>query len=184
MKDLIREQIDKFKNWNQNSYYRATTKFIGNNPTFKPKNYYEKFDDQGNPILNYGEFVRSDTPEISASKTIGGAILGVSSMINTNNDWNNSNKIYIYSINQKPNKDLSHVRMDDFEYIKEVRYSKEVKGTYIGYLKINDDFIKNIKNFYLRFNLDDFEELTDEQEKMWNDFENYITTINEKDLKN
>lgn len=165
-------------------YYRAVIEFQGDSVIFEPKGYYESFDDEVNPEFLTGDvFAKSKTPEISASKTIGGALLGVWSMLNHYGSLNNNNKIYLYSINEKPNKDLSHIRMDDFEYIKEVRYKNPIKGNYIGYFVFDSNFNKNASNFYERFTGDPWDEYTEEQMEMWEDFERFISVVNEKDLK-
>lgn len=179
--ETIREYLIE-QHLNQN-YFRAVTEFIGDKVIFKPMGYYEAFDDEGNPEFHTGDvFASSEIPELSASKTIGGALLGVWSMLN-HHDSLNENKIYVYSINQKPDKDLSHIRADDFEYIKEVRYKNPVKGNYIGYFIFNNEFHEKAKNFYERFTRDPWEEFTEEQIKMWEDFERYISNVSEKDLK-
>ena len=189
MKDLrqfIKTTIRDFLNEEHSNqkYYRAVTEFKGGDVIFEPRGYYESFDDEGNPQFHVGDVIaRSKTPEISASKTIGGALLGVWSMLNHHSSLNNNNKIYLYLINEKPNKDLSHVRMDDFEYIKEVRYNNPVKGNYIGYFVFDNEFNKNANNFYERLNDEPWVEYTEEQVEMWEDFERFISVISEKDLK-
>lgn len=66
---------------NNQSYYRIITNFEGDSVIFEPKGYYEATDDEGNPIMHTGDvWSRSTTPEITASKIIGGAILGLWSM--------------------------------------------------------------------------------------------------------
>ena len=180
--DILSEYLNE-QNSNQ-KYYRAVTEFKGDSVIFEPKGYYESFDDDGNPEFHTGDVIaRSTTPEISASKTIGGALLGVWSMLNHHGSLSNNNKIYLYSINEKPNKDLSHVRYDDFEYIKEVRYKKPVKGNYIGYFVFDREFNKNSNNFYERFTGEPWDEYTEEQVEMWEDFERFLLTVGEKDLK-
>jgi hypothetical protein len=188
MKDLkkfIKATIREFLNESQSSqaYYRAVTEFSGENVVFEPKGYYEAFDDDGNPVFHTGDVLaRSKTPEISASKSIGGALLGVWSMLNHYGSLKN-NKIYLYSIHEKPDKDLSNVGMDDFEYIKEVRYKNPVRGSYIGYFVLDNEFNKSANNFYERFTGEPWDEYTEEQLEMWEDFERLLLTINKRDLK-
>ena len=174
---ILREETTK-------NYYRAITEFKGDNIIFEPEGYYESFDDDGNPEFHTDDIIaRSTTPEISASKTIGGALLGVWSMLNHYGSLTGNNKIYIYSINEKPNKDLSHVRVDDFEYIQEVRYKKPVEGNYIGYFIFDNNFNKNAENFYERFTGEPWDEYTEEQVEMLEDFHRLISTLNKNDLK-
>lgn len=186
MSKEMREQIDRIKNWDksENQYYRATIEFNGNDVIFEPTGYYEAFDDEGNPQFHTGDVIaKSNIPEISASKTIGGALLGVWSMLRHHGSLNKDLKIYIYSINEKPNKDLVHVGLDDFEWIKEVRYKKAVNGHYIGYFIFDDDFNKNAENFYNRITSEPWDEFTEEEIEMWEDFERFLLTANKSNLK-
>lgn len=186
IRQLIRERLIAHGNlveqYSNQKYYRAVTEFNGNDVIFEPKGYYEAFDDNGGPVFHTGDaLAKSTTPEISASKSIGGALLGVWSMLNHHGVLKN-NKIYLYVINQTPDKDLSHVRMDDFEYIKEVRYKTPAKGFYIGYFVFDDAFNNNARNFYERFTGDPWDEFTEEQMEMWDNFERFLLTVNERDL--
>jgi hypothetical protein len=184
MKEVIKTMVREFLNEKQSNetYYRAVTEFSGNNVVFEPKGYYEAFDDDGNAMFLSGDVLaKSTTPEISASKSIGGALLGVWSMLNHHGSLKN-NKIYLYSIHEKPDKDLSNVGMDDFEYIKEVRYKNPVRGSYIGYFVFDNEFNENANNFYERFTSDPWDEYTEEQIEMWEDFEKFLLTVNVSNL--
>lgn len=111
-----------------NSYYRAVGEYHGDNIKFKPEGYYEYIDDSNSPIYFFGDHKKSDTKETAASKYIGGAVLGASSM-NTDQD---NGTYFIYEINETPDKDISHWSGGDFEYLQEIRYRKDVEGKYIG----------------------------------------------------
>ena len=125
---------------------------------------------------------RSNIPEVAASKNIGGALLGVWSMLMHYGGDKNGVKIYIYSIDETPDKDLSHIRYGDFEYLKEVRYKKAVKGNYIGYFIIDKKFNEYAENFYNRINGDPWDEFTDEEIDMYDEFEKFLEDININDL--
>jgi hypothetical protein len=71
---------------NRGVYYRATKDFLGNEVVFEPTGYYEEVDDEGSPLLHPGDvWKRSNVPEVSASKTVGGAVLGLWTMGNHHN---------------------------------------------------------------------------------------------------
>jgi hypothetical protein len=165
-------------------YYRATSEDMGNQTVFTPINRYEAFDDEGSPLTRGASdvFMLSDKPEISASKTIGGAILGLWSMFNHNGINPVGKKIYIYEIMDRPRKDLSHVRMADFEYLKEVRYDKPVNGVRAGYFVLDAEFNNNALNFYGRLNDDDTYSATQYDEDAWDKFEKYILTLNSNNI--
>lgn len=77
------QEVLKEKSTNQ-KYYRVIPSYEGNVVVFEPKGYYEAFDDDCNPIFHTDDIMlKSDKPEIAASKTIGGAILGAWSMFRT-----------------------------------------------------------------------------------------------------
>ena len=170
-----------FQIYNQ-KYYRIITNFKGDSVVFEPKGYYEATDDEGNPMMHTGDvWSRSTTPEITASKTIGGAVLGLWSM-----GHSQGSKIktgFAYEINETPQKDLSGLSIDDFEWLKEVRYTKPVKGIYIGKFTYTEQFNKSATNFYERLNQDPYDEDTEIDVEDWDTFERYILTINKKDLK-
>ena len=183
LRKVINEIILEFFNEKNNThFYRAIPEFIGKSVTFEPKGYYEATDDEGNPITVAGDvWAKSNIPELAASKTVGGAILGLWSM--GNHHGLKINKCFIYQINEKPQKDLSHLRRDDFEYIKEVRYLKPVKGKYVGNFIYNQQFNNNAVNFYNRLTDNPWDEYTDIDVERWEDFENLILTLNKSDLK-
>lgn len=120
-------------------YYRAIYEFKGNNLTFEPNSFHEATDDDGNLIYKTGNVVMmSNVPEISASKSIGGAVLGLWSMLHQ--FGKPKTKAYLYKINNIPYKDLSNNRSLDFEYLKEVRFNKPVNGEYIGEFNYSEEF--------------------------------------------
>ncbi len=163
-------------------YYRAINKYRGNEIVFHPKGYYEATDNQGNPIIFKGDvWMRSEIPELTASKTVGGAVLGLWSM--GNHHGLNIKNAFIYKINEKPEKDLSHVKMDDFEWLKEVRYKRPVKGIYIGKFEYTKEFNDSAINFYERLNQDPWDEDTVIDIEDWESFERMIYTLNKNHLK-
>jgi hypothetical protein len=185
----IRKMIDKINHFNQyvnegvinQSYYRIITKFESDSIVFTPKGYYEATDNDGNPIMATGDiWSRSTTPEIAASKTVGGAILGLWSM--GRSQGTSIKNGYLYEINEKPQKDLSHLRIDDFEWLKEVRYTNPVKGVYVGEFVYTEEFNKLATNFYERLTQDPSEE-GGVDDDAWDIFEKYIITVNKNDLK-
>ena len=169
---------------NNKNYYRAVTEDLGLQTTFVPQNRYEAFDNMGNPITRGASdiFMLSDKLEISASKSVGGAILGLWSMFNSNGLNPIGKKVYIYAIDKKPYLDLSHVRMADFEYLQEVRYDKPISAKRIGYFEYDQKFNEGALNFYGRISDDDpYSEMEYDIEE-WEDFEQYILTLNKSDL--
>ena len=137
-------------------YYRATLKYLGKVVIFKPNGYYEEIDDDGRPsYMNDTLLHRSNIRELCASKYIGGAVLGLYSMMRYNN-INNNDTIAIYEINEKPDKDISNWSVEDFEYIKEVRYRKDVKGTFLKKIKITKDMKKHFNILYEILSAADF----------------------------
>lgn len=189
MSGNMREMIDKVKsfkqfvneNTNKQSYYRIITNFEGSSIVFEPKGYYEATDDEGNPIMHTGDvWSRSNTPEISASKTVGGAVLGLWSM--GYSQGFNIEAGYIYEINEKPQKDLSNLRIDDFEWLKEVRYVKPVKGIYVGKFIYTEQFDMSAINFYNRLTQDPNDEDDEIDVEDWDAFEKYILTIDKNEL--
>jgi len=178
-----------FEEFNQDfkqGYYRAVIKNIGETVIFNPAGYYEDITDDGIPITIGNVFKRSSTKELSGSKTVGGAVVGVWSMLNSHGQINPGTKIYIYKIFEKPYKDLSKLSMADFEYTKEVRWKKNVEGIYIGSFSYDEKFIDDAINFYNRLEPDPYDEdfLSPEKEKQWDDFYEMISNMNENDLKN
>lgn len=155
----------------QISYYRAESGFIGETSIFEPKGYYENIGDDDEPNINFGEHRISDTPEVCASKYIGGCVLGSYSM-------NRTGKYFIYEINEKPDKDISHWSNQDFQYLEEVRYRRTIKGKYIGEVILTNYQKKLFEILYKHFELssdESPEEMTEleyeEFDKYWNDIE-------------
>jgi len=181
---LLDNKIYKRGGFINDKYFRAVSEDMGKTTTFFPTNRYEAFDEDGNPITYGGSdiFAMSDKLEISASKSVGGAILGLWSMFNSNGINPIGKKIYIYEISTKPSLDISHVRMADFEYLKEVRYDKPIHGNRIGYYEYDKNFNDNAKNFYGRLMDDDPYSEEEYDIDAWEDFEKYITTINKNNL--
>lgn len=178
LKDILKENLNQ-------SFYRATTTKDSDIVLFEPKGYYEAMDDDGNPITTHGDiFSRSKIPEVAASKSVGGAVLGAWSMLRHHSKLLPNTKVYIYKIKQKPDKDLSHIRRDDFEWLQEVRYKTAVEGTYIGTFVYDKIFNADAENFYSR--LVDDEPWNDEVDidiDRWDAFERKILTMKESDLQ-
>ena len=166
------------------NYYRAVTEDLGLQTTFVPQNRYEAFDNEGNPITRGASdvFMLSDKLEISASKSVGGAILGLWSMYNSNGINPVGKKVYVYAISKKPYKDLSGVRMADFEYLKEVRYDRPISAKRVGYFEYDQKFNEDALNFYGRISDDDPYSEMEYDIDAWEDFEQYILTLNITDL--
>ena len=157
-------------------YYRATLTYEGKSVTFIPKGYYEAFDDDGYPLFHTGDIMlKSNKAETSASKIIGGAVLGAWSMFT--HIGAKERIVYLYEITDKPYKDLSNVRMDDFPYLKEVRYDVEVVGEYIGKFIYDDTFNDDAENFYNRMS-EDYEVFESVDVDKWEEFEKRIETMN------
>lgn len=178
-KTTIREFLNE-QNSNQ-KYYRAIPNYEGIDVVFEPKGYYEAFDDDGNPMFHTGDIMlKSDKPEIAASKTVGGSVLGAWSMFRTKGT--KQNVVYIYEIHITPYKDLSNVSIDDFYWLKEVRYNIPVNGKYVGQFIYDKNFNDNAENFYNRFS-DDYLDIENVDTEKWEEFEKYILTMNEHQLK-
>jgi len=130
-------------------YYRAETSndFV-KEKIFEPNGYYERVGKDGNPVIKYDEYVISDTPEIAASKTIYGAILGAASMMKFSKGIKKDNKIQIYLIDEKPDVDISHWQGADFEYLDEVRYRNSIVGKHLITYELTDDVYRLVKDFY------------------------------------
>jgi GNAT superfamily N-acetyltransferase len=132
-----------------NQYFRAE---VGDDfqkqKTFIPNGYYEMVGKDGNPVIKYDEYAMSNVPEVAASKTIYGAILGASSMLKFGKGITKNTPIQIYTIQEKPDVDISHWGGADFEYLDEVRYRKNVLGKYLLEYRLDDDAYKLVKDFY------------------------------------
>lgn len=182
LRETIKTTIKSYLNENSDQkYYRAIPNDEGLYVLFEPKGYYEAFDDDGYPIFMTGDVMAvNNKPEIAASKTIGGAVLGAWSMFR--HLGSEKNVVYIYEINKKPYKDLSNVRLDDFSYLKEVRYNVPVNGKYIGKFIYDKQFNDSGENFYNRFS-DDYLDVEDVDIEKWEEFENFILTMGKDQLK-
>lgn len=179
IKTVIQEFLTEQKS--EQNYYRAIPNYEGVDVVFEPKGYYEAFDDEGNPIFHSGDVMLiSDKPEIAASKTVGGSVLGAWSMFRTKGV--KQNVVYIYEINAEPYKDLSNVKIDDFYWLKEVRYNVPVNGKYVGKFIFDKQFNDSAENFYNRFS-DDYLDFENVDTEMWEDFENYILSMGKNQLK-
>jgi len=160
-------------------YYRAIEKNMGETVEFAPEGFYEAVDDDGNPIFKYDTFWISDKPEVAASKTIGGSVLGLYSMFVQHGK--NPGIFYIYQINDKPDVDISHWDIGDFALLQEVRYRKAVQGHYIGQIKVTDDMKKIFRAYYEVVNLDAYDE---PEEEFLNIFQNIDYDKYMDDIKN
>jgi hypothetical protein len=161
-----------------NKYYRAVSKYMGEEVEFEPNGYYEAIGDDGYPIMKYDTFWMSKTPEIAASKSIGGAVMGIYSMMKHHNSI--EKYTYIYEINEKPDVDISHWTYGDFEYLEEVRYRKPVKGKYFGKVAISDDMKKKFDAFYELQSLEAYDEPDDETLEIAQntDYNKYLKDVN------
>ena len=178
---IILEEIKKF-----GTYYRAVGKYLGDEIIFNPEGYYEGVDDNNQPKYKYDTFWISDIKETAASKYIGGAVLGASSMFRSSGAALSNSKLYIYAINEKPDKDISHWGLQDFEFLQEVRYRKPVRGIYVGSVTVTDEMAKLFDLFYKTISnqsdYDDSEEY-DEIDNFYNNmienrgFQKYLNNI-------
>ena len=170
--------IKTFEN-HSNNYYRATPLYLGEETLFKPTNFYEGIKDDNSSAYKYGSFWTSTTPETCASKYIGGAVLGASSMFREHSKFNEGEKLFIYSINENPDKDISHWSLQDFEYLQEVRYRKDVTGHYTGYVILTKEMIELFNKFYeyLSHGEDEYNEFPEEGTKEYEDFNKIINMI-------
>lgn len=162
---LNEKQINNSLQVSNTSYYRCLPTFGGEKIIFEPKGYYEVVNDDGTAIMRYGEYVRSKVKELSASKYIGGSIMGSYSMNR------NTRTYYIYKINEKPDVDISHWTSGDFEFLQEVRYRRPVEGSYIGYIYLSDYLFKAFDTFHEYISPDDVygKEYTEEQNRLIED---------------
>lgn len=167
-------------------YYRAVKDYSGKQTIFEPKGYYEEINNDGNPIFHYGEHTVSNTKEISASKYIGGAVLGAFSMLR-----GKINTVFIYKLNETPEKDISHWTHDDFAYLEEVRFRKSINGIYIGKVRYTTEMKELFNSFYEIISLYDgatendyTEEMLDFKKKyLFDDNNNYQEPPNNKFFK-
>lgn len=166
------------ENIENEKYYRVVEKNMGKTIEFEPEGFYEAIDDNGNPIYHYDTFWQSEIPEVAASKTIGGAVMGLYSMFMSNGK--NPSIFYIYEINEKPDVDISHWDMGDFYHLKEVRYRRPVRGTYKGKVTITDDMKKRLNAFYEMNNLEAYDEPDEETREVFDDtdYEQYLADVN------
>ncbi len=102
--------ITKFNKYNK--YYRAVEEDLGKTVEFEPLGYYEAIDKDGNPVMKYDTFWVSDVPEVAASKTVGGAVMGLYSMFMQHGK--KPNFFYIYEIMEEPDVDISDWTYGDF----------------------------------------------------------------------
>ena len=93
----VNEDIKKKSN---KTYYRAVENNAGKTVKFKPQGFYEAIDDEGNPVIKYDTHWISDKPEVAASHSVGGAVLGLYSMFRQHGK--SPNIFYIYGINEEP----------------------------------------------------------------------------------
>lgn len=165
-----------------NVYYRAVREYKGEKVIFEPKGYYEATDEQGNIVYHTGDVIaKSNVPEIAASKTVGGAVLGLWSMLKHHSGVEGE-KAHVYQISDEPNKDLSGWSSEDFPWLKEVRYSKPVEGIYVGRFGYDDEFNRDAENFYNRLNSEPWDDGDTYDEELFNDFENQILTMGKTNL--
>ena len=166
------------ENIENEKYYRVVEKNMGKTIEFEPEGFYEAIDDNGDPIYRYDTFWESDIPEVAASKTIGGAVMGLFSMFMSNG--RNPSVFYVYEITEKPDVDISHWEMGDFYHLKEVRYRRPVRGKYIGKLTITDDMKIRLNAFYEMNNLEAYDEPDEETAEIFQDtdYDQYLAGVN------
>ena len=162
---------------NTEKYYRAVEKNMGKTVEFEPEGFYEAIDDNGDPIWKYDTFWVSETPEVAASKSVGGAVMGLYSMFMQYRK--NPQIFYIYEINEKPDVDISHWDYGDFYHLKEVRYRRPVQGKYLGKVTITDDFKKRINAFYEMNSLEAYDEPDEETREVFDDtnYDQYLGNV-------
>lgn len=136
------EHILTLEEYSNQKYYHASGIYHGKTFEFTPQGFYEHIGEDNYPIYRYGEHIISEIPETSASKYIGGSLLGSFST-----DRDNTKK-YIYEIEDKPDKDISHWSGQDFAYLKEVRYRKTFVGKCIGYIILDTKILQIFTDFY------------------------------------
>ena len=160
-----------------NKFYRAVEKYMGKTIEFEPEGYYEAIDNEGNPVFKYDTFWVSDVPEVAASKSIGGAVMGLYSMFMQHKK--NPNIFYVYEINEKPDVDISHWDMCDFALLREVRYRRAIKGKYVGKVTITDDMKKRLNAFYEITGLDAYDEPDKESAEIVQntDYDKYLAGV-------
>jgi hypothetical protein len=175
MNNLILNKINE--EISSNKYYRAIEKNMGKTIEFEPEGYYEAIDDEGNPVFKYDTFWVSDVPEVAASKSIGGAVMGLYSMFMQHRK--NPTVFYVYEINEKPDVDISHWDMGDFALLQEVRYRRAVQGTYKGKVTITDDMKKRLNAFYEITGLDAYDEPDKESAEIVQDtdYDQYLAGV-------
>ena len=143
IKQRLREELSKI-----GVFYRAMEKYMGNDILFEPNGYYEGIDKNNGPIYKYDTFWVSNTPETAASKYVGGAVLGLTSMFRYHHKLEVNKPIFIYAISEQPDKDISDWGLHDFEYLEEVRYRRPVSGKYIGKVMLTQELIDLFNIFY------------------------------------
>jgi hypothetical protein len=167
--------ITKFNKYNK--YYRAVEEDLSKTVEFEPLGYYEAIDKDGNPVMKYDTFWVSDVPEVAASKSIGGAVMGLYSMFMQHGK--KPDTFYIYEIMEEPDVDISDWTYGDFEFLKEVRYRRTVIGKYKGKIKITDDIIKKFLAFYEVINLEPYDEPDEETSEIYQstDYDKLISNM-------
>jgi len=143
----------------KSKYYRAVDTFLGDNVVFEPGGYYEEIGDDDEAVMSFGEYMQSETYETSASKYIGGCVMGAFS--GRNLGAKKTNTFYIYEINESPDKDISHWGGGDFMFLEEVRYRRNVTGIYIGKVVLNKVQEEMLDCWYKFYNADQY---ADEEE--------------------
>lgn len=128
---------------------------------FEPSKRYEKIDEDGFPVVAYTdsetgqtEFETSEIPQTSASKTIGGSIAGLFSMLRNTGQPKNK-KISIYQIEEKPSVEIQPSNVADFAFLEEVRYNNKVNGKKILEINLNDNQVEFLNDFYDSFSADE-----------------------------
>ena len=154
-KSKLVNYINEIKENVAKTYYRAVENNVGKTAVFEPQGFYEAIDDEGNPVIKYDTHWISDKPEVAASHSVGGAVLGLYSMFRQHGK--SPNIFYIYGINEEPDVDISHWDMGDFALLQEVRYRRPVKGKYIGKVTITNELKEKLNAYYEMIGGDEYD---------------------------
>jgi hypothetical protein len=154
-------------------------------PNFIPKGFYEKANAEGNPVFHnydYNMHMESDTPELAASKTIGGALLGAWSMKwaaqRHYGDDAKIDRVFVYKLFGNPSIDISHWNSYDFPWLQEVRFREPVKGEYLGVYNYTTEDFDKFSMFYDTISMDDGDTVPDNPEE-WDEMKNNVQTMND-----
>lgn len=89
-------------------------------------------------------FARSDEPILAFSKTKEGAVTGAV----TSDKGFRKGVFHIVKTKEKPDVDLSEQQIGDFYIIKEVRYKKPIKVSYVEKVEVSPEATRKVANYY------------------------------------